>query len=56
MSVEENIEYFARLKGIPSERRAELCDRAIKQLDLQDHRKKMAGALSGGNKRKLSVA
>ena len=30
MSVEENIEYFARIKGIPKERRAELCDRAIK--------------------------
>lgn len=56
MSVEENIEYFARIKGIPKERRAELCDRAIKQLDLESHRKKMAGTLSGGNKRKLSVA
>ena len=30
MSVEENIEYFARIKGIPKERRQELCDRAIK--------------------------
>ena len=30
MSVEENIEYFARIKGIPSDRRSELCDRAIK--------------------------
>ena len=56
MSVEEHIEYFARIKGIPSTRRQELCDRAIRQLDLEDHRKKMAGALSGGNKRKLSVA
>ena len=56
MSVDENIEYFARIKGIPSERRQELINRVIKQLDLQDHREKLAGNLSGGNKRKLSVA
>jgi len=56
MSVEENIEYFARIKGIPANRRSELCNKAIVQLDLDIHRKKLAGALSGGNKRKLSVA
>jgi len=56
MSVEENIMYFARIKGIPTERRNELCNRAIKQLDLENHRKKLAGTLSGGNKRKLCVA
>ena len=56
MSVEENIMYFARIKGIPKERRLELCNRAIKQLDLENHRKKLAGTLSGGNKRKLCVA
>ena len=56
MSVNENIEYFARIKGIPSTRRQELIDRAIKQLDLEKHREKLAGTLSGGNKRKLSVA
>ena len=56
MSVEENIEYFGRIKGIPKDWRKELVERAIKQLDLQPHRKKQAGTLSGGNKRKLSVA
>ena len=56
MSVEENIFYFARIKGIPKERLAELCNRAIKQLDLENHRFKLAGTLSGGNKRKLCVA
>ena len=56
MSVYENIEYFARIKGIPSSRRNELVERTIKQLDLDDQRKKLAGQLSGGNKRKLSVA
>lgn len=56
MTVEENIEYFARIKGIPREKRSELCNRAIVQLDLEAHRKKLSGDLSGGNKRKLSVA
>ena len=48
--------YFAQIKGIPKERRSELCNRVIKQLDLENHRKKLAGTLSGGNKRKLCVA
>jgi len=30
MSVEENIEYFARIKGIPKDKRGELIERAIK--------------------------
>ena len=56
MSVEENIDYFARIKGIPESHRDKLVNKAIVQLDLDSHRNKMAGALSGGNKRKLSVA
>jgi ATP-binding cassette, subfamily A (ABC1), member 3 len=31
-------------------------EKAIKDLNLKDHRSKLAGTLSGGNKRKLSVA
>ena len=56
MSVEENIDYFARIKGIPDTHRTKLVNKAIAQLDLESHRQKLAGALSGGNKRKLSVA
>jgi len=56
MSVEENIMYFARIKGIPAEWRTTLCENAIKQLDLEKHRNKLSGTLSGGNKRKLCVA
>lgn len=56
MTVEEHLEYYARLKGIPVERRAELINKQIIDMDLDDHRKKPAGTLSGGNKRKLSVA
>ena len=56
MTVVENITYFARIKGVPEQRRSELVDRCIRQLALDPYRSKLAGNLSGGNKRKLSVA
>lgn len=56
MSVEEHIYYYARIKGIPHKHRAQEVEKAIKQLGLEDHRKKPAGTLSGGNKRKVCVA
>jgi len=33
-----------------------LIEKAINETGLEDHRKKTAGTLSGGNKRKLAVA
>lgn len=56
MSVEEHIFFYAMIKGIPRSKRTALVEQAIEQLGLQDHRKKLAGTLSGGNKRKLCVA
>ena len=56
LSVEEHIYYFARIKGVPTKLRSSLVDQAIEQLGLQQYHKKLAGQLSGGNKRKLSVA
>lgn len=56
MTVEEHLEYYARIKGIPVALRQRLIDRQIQDMNLSDHRKKPAGTLSGGNKRKLSVA
>ena len=56
MTVEEHLEYYARIKGIPAEMRERLIEKAITELNLDEHRKKPAGTLSGGNKRKLSVA
>ena len=44
------------IKGIPENIRDDLVEKAIVDLSLSDHRKKPAGTLSGGNKRKLSVA
>jgi ATP-binding cassette, subfamily A (ABC1), member 3 len=56
MTVEEHIDYYARIKGIASDEKEALIEEAIKELGLEMHRKKEAGTLSGGNKRKLSVA
>ena len=56
MTVEEHIWFFARIKGVPSERRKQVVEDCIKQLRLENHRKSPSGTLSGGWKRKLSVA
>lgn len=56
MSVEEHMQYYALLKGIPRRHRPKLIEHAIQQLGLNTHRTKQAGGLSGGNKRKLCVA
>jgi ABC-type multidrug transport system ATPase subunit len=56
MTVEEHLEYYARIKGIPVSLRQRLIERQIVDMNLSDHRTKPAGTLSGGNKRKLSVA
>ena len=56
LTVEEHLDYYARLKGIPDNNRKALIEKEIQQMNLQEHRKKPAGTLSGGNKRKLSVA
>lgn len=48
--------FYALIKGIRTLKINECVDGAIRDLNLKDHRDKLAGALSGGNKRKLSVA
>lgn len=56
MTVEENLYYYARIKDIPSTLRKPLVDLELSELNLSNHRAKLASTLSGGNKRKLSVA
>ena len=56
MTVEEHLWFYAKIKGIPAHKRHETIERAIKELSLTENRSKPAGTLSGGNKRKLSVA
>ena len=56
LTVEEHLYFYARVKGIHPKRRKQAIKKAIKDLNLDDYRHKPAGTLSGGNKRKLSVA
>jgi ATP-binding cassette subfamily A (ABC1) protein 3 len=56
MTVLETMFMFARLRGIKSKLIPKTCLSLIKLLDLSDHLYKMCYTLSGGNKRKLSVA
>lgn len=56
VTVKEHLELFARIKGVPEELVAQVVDDKIQELDLTDYSNMLAGSLSGGNKRKLSVA
>lgn len=56
LTVREHLELYGRLKGIPPSALQAEVRRAIDELSLGDFVNKLAGTLSGGNKRKLSVA
>ena len=56
MTVYEHLWFYARIKGIVPELRDQIIERQIEQMDLQNFRDVRAEKLSGGNKRKLSVA
>jgi ATP-binding cassette, subfamily A (ABC1), member 3 len=56
MTVMETMKMYAALRGIRPKLIKTACDSLIKLLDLTDHVEKMCYTLSGGNKRKLSVA
>lgn len=54
--MKEHLEIYAALKGIKSNVRNRLIEKAIVDMDLTDYTNIRANVLSGGNKRKLSVA
>ena len=56
MTVYETMELYANLRGIKRHLVRRTCMSLIQLLDLKDHVSKMCYTLSGGNKRKLSVA
>ena len=56
MTVLENVEFYATIKGIPNELKESIVISIIKEMNLNEYIDKIAGRLSGGNKRKLSVA
>ena len=56
MTVYENLEFYAKIKGVKEEYIDQLVTDIIHEMRLDEFIKKMSGRLSGGNKRKLSVA
>ncbi|OWZ10744.1 ABC transporter [Phytophthora megakarya] len=56
LTVVEQLELYARLKGIPSDRVQKAVDQKIEEVGLSEYRTKLTQGLSGGNKRKLSTA
>ena len=56
LTVYENLEFYATIKGIKKNLIDPLVKNMILEMALTDFTKKIAGRLSGGNKRKLSVA
>uniref|UniRef100_A0A0K0CZL9 ABC transporter domain-containing protein n=1 Tax=Angiostrongylus cantonensis TaxID=6313 RepID=A0A0K0CZL9_ANGCA len=56
LTTNENIELFARIRGIPEEHIPPLVNRLLVSLHLQPYASTITSALSGGNRRKLSVA
>lgn len=56
MTVEEHLWFYVKIKDIPLNKRNDVIEKSIDEMNLADHRTKCAGDLSGGNKRKLSVA
>ena len=56
MTVYENLEFYARIKGVKENLLDQLVRAMIIEMSLDEYIKKIAGKLSGGNKRKLSVA
>ena len=56
MTVYENLEFYARIKGVKNELLDKLVKAMIIEMSLDEYTNKISGKLSGGNKRKLSVA
>lgn len=52
----QNVEWFARLYGVPRAERADRVDQALVAMDLMDVAGRMASAYSGGMVRRLEVA
>lgn len=56
LSVQEHLELFAVFKGMNSKEIPDAVEKAIVDVDLQEKRNEMAVNLSGGQRRRLSVA
>lgn len=54
LSLAENLDFVARMYGVPERRKA--VDSTLERLGLQDRRRQLAGQLSGGWKQRLALA
>lgn len=56
LSIEENVRFFSTLYGVPREQAENRLDELLEVLKLQDRRKTIIRDLSGGMKRRVSIA
>lgn len=56
MTVKENLDFYANIKGIAKDKKETIINNLIDDMNLTNFANVVAGTLSGGNKRKLSVA
>jgi len=56
LTVREHLMFFGRLKGVSKDRLPNMVKQLMEMLNLSAHEHKLSHTLSGGNKRKLSVA
>eukprot|EP00834_Sanchytrium_tribonematis_P000418 NODE_8_length_66115_cov_0.981823.p3 type:complete len:827 gc:universal NODE_8_length_66115_cov_0.981823:24198-26678(+) len=56
LTVEEHLYFYARLKGVPPAKEKEAVTTAIESVKLAAFTKRQSGGLSGGEKRRLSIA
>ena len=56
MTVYENLEFYSKIKGVDPNKLTQIIKAMIESMTLTKYTNKLAGRLSGGNKRKLSVA
>ncbi|CAN6577001.1 unnamed protein product [Malus baccata var. baccata] len=56
LTVKEHLELYATIKGVPDHRLDDVVMEKLMEFDLLKHANKPSFSLSGGNKRKLSVA
>ena len=56
LTVKENLEFFARIKGVKIKYLDQIVEAMISEMALDNYTNKISSNLSGGNRRKLSVA
>ncbi|GMS98300.1 hypothetical protein PENTCL1PPCAC_20475, partial [Pristionchus entomophagus] len=56
LTTKQNLEFFARIEGVPESSMNETIDKLLRSLHLSPYADILTSALSGGNRRKLSVA